>query len=198
MCGEYNWLTYAEVDARARAFGCGLAALGQQVKENILLFSETKAEWIISAQGCFAQNFPGKKWDIFVIVSEFKHNFLFCFVLLLVLLLPFHFSLDYSNHVLSTWQVEKTYILKSETLNLFQNNYIYSLYSFFKIPIYLLLPLKWSVHVTFIPSPSHIVISSFLPQTPDVVYKKYFFINIKGEAHSKMAVFFFLLTKRLD
>ena len=129
MCGEYNWLTYAEVDARARAFGRGLAALGQQVKENILLFSETKAEWIISAQGCFAQNFPGKKWDIFVIVSEFKHNFLFCFVLLLVLLLPFHFSLDYSNHVLSTWQVEKTYILQSETLNLFQNNYIYSLYS---------------------------------------------------------------------
>ncbi|XP_073256579.1 long-chain-fatty-acid--CoA ligase 4-like [Porites lutea] len=58
VCGEYNWLTYAEVDARARAFGRGLAALGQQVKENILLFSETKAEWIISAQGCFAQNFP--------------------------------------------------------------------------------------------------------------------------------------------
>ena len=66
MCGEYSWLTYAEVDARAKAFGRGLAALGQQVKENILLFSETKAEWIISAQGCFAQNFPGKKLEIFL------------------------------------------------------------------------------------------------------------------------------------
>lgn len=58
VCGEYNWLTYAEVDARARAFGRGLAALGQQLKENIAIFSETKAEWMIAAQGCFAQNFP--------------------------------------------------------------------------------------------------------------------------------------------
>ena len=54
------------------------------------------------------------------------------------------------------------------------------------------------MHVTFIPSPSHILISSYLPQTPDVVYKEYFFINIKGEVHSKIAVFFFSLTKRLD
>lgn len=60
VCGEYSWLTYAEVDARARAFGCGIAALGQQLKENIVLFSETKAEWMIAAQGCFAQNFPSR------------------------------------------------------------------------------------------------------------------------------------------
>lgn len=58
VCGEYSWLTYAQVDARAKAFGRGLAVLGQQVKENIVIFSETKADWMISAQGCFAQNFP--------------------------------------------------------------------------------------------------------------------------------------------
>lgn len=58
VCGEYSWLTYAEVDARARAFGRGLSVLGQQIKENIVIFSETKAEWMISAQACFAQNFP--------------------------------------------------------------------------------------------------------------------------------------------
>ena len=58
VCGEYSWLTYAEVDVRARAFGKGLAALGQQVRENIVIFSETKADWMIAAQGCFAQNFP--------------------------------------------------------------------------------------------------------------------------------------------
>ena len=60
VCGEYSWLTYAEVDVRARAFGRGLAVLGQQVRENIVLFSETKAEWMISAQGCLAQNFPSR------------------------------------------------------------------------------------------------------------------------------------------
>lgn len=60
VCGEYSWLTYAEVDARARAFGRGLSVLGQQIKENIVIFSETKAEWMISAQACFAQNFPSR------------------------------------------------------------------------------------------------------------------------------------------
>ena len=64
ICGEYNWLTYAEVDARARAFGRGLAALGQQLKENIAIISETKAEWMIAAQGCFAQNFPSMFFGI--------------------------------------------------------------------------------------------------------------------------------------
>ncbi|KAK2573758.1 Long-chain-fatty-acid--CoA ligase 4 [Acropora cervicornis] len=58
VCGEYSWLTYAQVDARAKAFGRGLAVLGQQTKENIVIFSETKADWMICAQGCFAQNFP--------------------------------------------------------------------------------------------------------------------------------------------
>ena len=78
VCGEYSWLTYAEVDARARAFGCGLAALGQQIKENIVLFSETKAEWMISAQGCLAQNFPSR-------FSSFLHSFLQTFSVILLL-----------------------------------------------------------------------------------------------------------------
>lgn len=65
VCGEYSWLTYAEVDVRARAFGKGLAALGQQVRENIVIFSETKADWMIAAQGCFAQNFPRRFFIIF-------------------------------------------------------------------------------------------------------------------------------------
>lgn len=60
VCGEYSWLTYAQVDARAKAFGRGLAVLGQQTKENIVIFAETKADWMICAQGCFAQNFPSK------------------------------------------------------------------------------------------------------------------------------------------
>lgn len=58
ICGNYNWQTYAEVDTHAKNFGSGLAVLGQQVKENIIIFSDTKAEWIISSQACFYYNFP--------------------------------------------------------------------------------------------------------------------------------------------
>ena len=35
-----------------------------------------------------------------------------------------------------------------------------------KIAIYILPPLKWSVHYTFIPPPSHFLISSYLLRTP--------------------------------
>lgn len=74
VCGEYSWLTYAQVDARAKAFGRGLAVLGQQIKENIVIFSETKADWMICAQGCFAQNFPSKLpitgLDFFLVFHE--------------------------------------------------------------------------------------------------------------------------------
>ncbi|KAK3698543.1 hypothetical protein QZH41_014469 [Actinostola sp. cb2023] len=55
--GEYNWLTFAEVDARARNLGNGLTALGQQRKQNIVIFSETRAEWMIALQSCFANSF---------------------------------------------------------------------------------------------------------------------------------------------
>lgn len=80
ICGEYNWLTYAEVDARARAFGRGLAALGQQLKENISIISETKAEWIIAAQGCFAQNFPSMFLELYAVqLSTFFIDNQICF-----------------------------------------------------------------------------------------------------------------------
>uniref|UniRef100_A0A8C7IVZ5 long-chain-fatty-acid--CoA ligase n=1 Tax=Oncorhynchus kisutch TaxID=8019 RepID=A0A8C7IVZ5_ONCKI len=36
----------------------GLAALGQRAHNNIAIFCETRAEWVIAAQACFMQNFP--------------------------------------------------------------------------------------------------------------------------------------------
>ena len=57
--GEYNWLTFAQVDTRARNLGNGLTALGQRRKENIVIFAETRAEWMIALQSCFANSFPG-------------------------------------------------------------------------------------------------------------------------------------------
>ncbi|KAL5289305.1 ACSL4 family protein [Megaselia abdita] len=56
--GEYKWKTFAEVDKSANSFGCGLRKLGQQPKQNIVLFAETRSEWMVAAHGCFKQNMP--------------------------------------------------------------------------------------------------------------------------------------------
>lgn len=56
--GDYSWLTYSEVDKMASNFGRGLRVLGHQSKENIVIFAETRKEWLISAMGCFKQSFP--------------------------------------------------------------------------------------------------------------------------------------------
>ena len=59
ILGNYNWLTFDEVIRKSEMFGCGLMALGQKPRENVVIFADTKAEWMIAAQGCFAYNFPG-------------------------------------------------------------------------------------------------------------------------------------------
>lgn len=58
VMGDYNWMTYKEVDIASDHFGNALISLGQKHKENIAIFAETRAEWMISVQGCFKQNIP--------------------------------------------------------------------------------------------------------------------------------------------
>ncbi|KAM6933755.1 long-chain-fatty-acid--CoA ligase 3a [Xenentodon cancila] len=58
VLGEYQWLSYKEALTASIQLGSGLAALGQRPKTNIAIFCETRAEWLIAAQACFAYNFP--------------------------------------------------------------------------------------------------------------------------------------------
>ncbi|KAG8002214.1 Long-chain-fatty-acid--CoA ligase 3 [Nibea albiflora] len=58
VLGEYCWLSYEEVHTAASELGSGLASLGQRPKNNIAIFCETRAEWVIAAQACFMYNFP--------------------------------------------------------------------------------------------------------------------------------------------
>jgi len=58
VLGEYSWMTYEDVDNLAENFGRGLRVLGQKPKENLCMFADTRAEWMISAQACFRQSFP--------------------------------------------------------------------------------------------------------------------------------------------
>nr|XP_056706120.1 fatty acid CoA ligase Acsl3 [Euleptes europaea] len=57
ILGNYNWLSYEDVYNKANNFGKGLAVLGQQPKTTIAIFCETRAEWMITAQACFMNNY---------------------------------------------------------------------------------------------------------------------------------------------
>ncbi|XP_058060499.1 fatty acid CoA ligase Acsl3 isoform X1 [Anopheles bellator] len=56
--GDYMWRNFIETEHAAACFGRGLRELGQQPKQNIVIFAETRAEWMIAAHGCFKQNMP--------------------------------------------------------------------------------------------------------------------------------------------
>lgn len=46
------------MDSEAESFGRGLRELGLKAKDNVVLFAETRAEWLIAANGCMKQNMP--------------------------------------------------------------------------------------------------------------------------------------------
>ncbi|KAK6117805.1 hypothetical protein DH2020_048432 [Rehmannia glutinosa] len=54
--GEYQWETYRQIFDRACNFASGLLKLGHDVDTRAAIFSETRAEWLITFQGCFRQN----------------------------------------------------------------------------------------------------------------------------------------------
>lgn len=56
--GDYRWMSYDEVDTMADNFGRGLRVLGQKPGENLCLYADTRAEWMVAAQASFKQSFP--------------------------------------------------------------------------------------------------------------------------------------------
>ncbi|XP_023343813.1 LOW QUALITY PROTEIN: long-chain-fatty-acid--CoA ligase 4-like [Eurytemora carolleeae] len=56
--GDYTWQSYVDVDNLSTYLGKGLRELGQKHLQNICIFADTKAEWMITAQACFKQTFP--------------------------------------------------------------------------------------------------------------------------------------------
>ncbi|KAL9914432.1 acyl-CoA synthetase long-chain isoform 3-T6 [Glossina fuscipes fuscipes] len=54
--GDYKWKNFIEVERMASAFGRGLRECGQQPRRNVVVFAETRAEWMIAAHGCFKQS----------------------------------------------------------------------------------------------------------------------------------------------
>lgn len=56
--GDYEWRTFTDVEKSAVNFGRGLRELNQVAYKNVVIFAESRAEWLIAAHGCFKQNFP--------------------------------------------------------------------------------------------------------------------------------------------
>ena len=56
--GDYSWQSYADIDVLSSSLGKGLRELGQLPNQNLCIFADTKADWMVAAQGCFKQSFP--------------------------------------------------------------------------------------------------------------------------------------------
>merc|ERR1712155_489990 len=56
--GSYSWHSYTDIDTLSTQFGRGLRELGQLYRQNLCIFADTKAEWMVAAQACFKQSFP--------------------------------------------------------------------------------------------------------------------------------------------
>ncbi|GAB6031144.1 hypothetical protein CHUAL_007947 [Chamberlinius hualienensis] len=54
--GDYMWDSYDKVSYRVNSFAKALHKLGIKPKDNVVLFAETRAEWIIACIACFKSN----------------------------------------------------------------------------------------------------------------------------------------------
>lgn len=56
--GDYKWMSYDGIRKRILNFSNGLLNMGLKPKQNLVLFCETRPEWLISALSCFRINVP--------------------------------------------------------------------------------------------------------------------------------------------
>ncbi|XP_050037692.1 fatty acid CoA ligase Acsl3-like [Dermacentor andersoni] len=58
VLGEYEWLTYEEVDRKVDLTARGLLSIGARPRQFVAILAETRAEWLLTAQACFRTNIP--------------------------------------------------------------------------------------------------------------------------------------------
>ena len=56
LLGEYKWLSFTDTYSLSMQFGSGLRELGQKPGDSIVIYAETRAEWLIAAFGAFSQS----------------------------------------------------------------------------------------------------------------------------------------------
>jgi long-chain acyl-CoA synthetase len=53
IMGDYKWRSFRDAELEATHFGRGVRELGVIPRERVAIFAETRAEWMIAAQGLF-------------------------------------------------------------------------------------------------------------------------------------------------
>ncbi|CAG9133468.1 unnamed protein product [Plutella xylostella] len=56
--GEYVWRSYADTEREALQLSRGLREAGVPPRQSVVMFAETRAEWMIAAHACFKQSIP--------------------------------------------------------------------------------------------------------------------------------------------
>nr|XP_037275661.1 long-chain-fatty-acid--CoA ligase 3-like [Rhipicephalus microplus] len=56
--GDYQWLTYGEVDRKIELTARGLRAIGARPHQYLAILAETRLEWLLTAHACFRSNIP--------------------------------------------------------------------------------------------------------------------------------------------
>lgn len=54
--GEYKWRSFIETERQCSFFGKGMREIGVKPRDKVVLFAETRAEWMIAAHGLFKQS----------------------------------------------------------------------------------------------------------------------------------------------
>lgn len=58
VLGDYEWMTYEEVDRKIDHTARGLLFIGVKPGHYLAVFAETRVEWLLTAQACFRTNIP--------------------------------------------------------------------------------------------------------------------------------------------
>ncbi|XP_077521894.1 long-chain-fatty-acid--CoA ligase 4-like [Amblyomma americanum] len=58
VLGDYEWLTYEEVDRKIDLTARGLLSIGVKPRQYLAILAETRVEWMLTAQACFRANVP--------------------------------------------------------------------------------------------------------------------------------------------
>uniref|UniRef100_A0AC35TXE3 AMP-binding domain-containing protein n=1 Tax=Rhabditophanes sp. KR3021 TaxID=114890 RepID=A0AC35TXE3_9BILA len=58
VLGQYNWLTYQQINAQITKIANGLRNLDLVKGDKVVIFAETRYEWLMTAIACFKEGFP--------------------------------------------------------------------------------------------------------------------------------------------
>lgn len=69
--GEYHFRSYGEVDRRVNLVATGLTAIGVRERQHVVIFADTREEWMTTAFACFKRNFPS---NIFLLIVKRENH----------------------------------------------------------------------------------------------------------------------------